>query len=73
MPSVFSFQYPPVALCMPRRPAGPFFFSDGAVEAAGVAGLASDSDVAALPVPVEVKVEAVGTVCWTIVLLMASL
>jgi hypothetical protein len=77
MPSVFSFQYAPVALCIPRRP------TCGFPSVPVVSGLVSLVVTAASLVSVEVPVEAVGarallradegTRCWMIVLLTANL
>lgn len=77
MPSVFSFQYAPVALCMPRRPTcgfpsvpvAPFFASLVVIVAPSASVLGAELSRAALAL----LREEVGTRCWMMVLFTAYL
>jgi len=73
MPSVLSFQYAPVALCMPRRPTWglpsvPVGFSAAGSELVVIFGSSVEA-----PVPLDLFICDVGTRCCTMVLLTANL
>lgn len=74
MPSVFSFQNAPVALCIPRRPTcGLPSVAVAALPSPPSALVLTDGSSAAVLVPRDLFICDVGTRCCTMVLLMANL